>query len=153
MATRSTIAIKEEDGKVKGIYCHWDGYINSNGKILMNHYSDVDKIRQLINIGDLSSLDKEIGEKHDFDKPPEGVCNFYSRDWEEENTDPIEAESLTDFYKKGGKEEYNYVYSVKDGQWYVDNAGEYDGKFRTLNQAFEELRKAEEEQNIDSFVP
>ena len=30
MGTRSSIAIKTEDG-IKAIYCHWDGYVDHNG--------------------------------------------------------------------------------------------------------------------------
>ena len=37
MGTRSSIAIKTEDG-IKAIYCHWDGYIDNNGRILKEHY-------------------------------------------------------------------------------------------------------------------
>ena len=40
MATRSTIAMKTEDGKVRAIYCHWDGYIAYNGKMLIGEYTD-----------------------------------------------------------------------------------------------------------------
>ena len=31
MATRSTIAMEQPDGRVMQIYCHWDGYLGHNG--------------------------------------------------------------------------------------------------------------------------
>jgi len=68
MATRSTIAMKTEDGKVRAIYCHWDGYVGYNGKMLMGEYTDPSKVKQLIDLGDISSLRKDIGEKHPFDR-------------------------------------------------------------------------------------
>ena len=66
MATRSSIAMKTENG-IRGIYCHWDGYPDHNGKILSESYTDADKVKALIDLGDISSLRKEIGEKHSFD--------------------------------------------------------------------------------------
>lgn len=39
MSTRSTIAIEHADGTVKKVYCHYDGYISHNGKILAEQYS------------------------------------------------------------------------------------------------------------------
>ena len=62
MATRSTIALELKDGRVRKIYCHWDGYLDHNGTILHNDYGNYDKIDQLTSMGDLSSLDSEIGE-------------------------------------------------------------------------------------------
>lgn len=35
MATRSMIYKEQQDGTLKGIYCHWDGCLEYNGSILM----------------------------------------------------------------------------------------------------------------------
>ena len=56
MATRSTIALEFADGTVGQVYCHWDGYLAHNGKMLQEHYSDPFKLRDLIDLGDLSTL-------------------------------------------------------------------------------------------------
>jgi hypothetical protein len=40
MGTRSTIALEFADGTVEQVYCHWDGYLSNNGKILQAHYMD-----------------------------------------------------------------------------------------------------------------
>jgi hypothetical protein len=56
MGTRSTIALEFADGTVQQVYCHWDGYLEHNGKILQEHYSDPFKLRDLIDLGDMSSL-------------------------------------------------------------------------------------------------
>jgi len=34
MATRSRIAIENQDGTVTSIYCHFDGYLSGVGKLL-----------------------------------------------------------------------------------------------------------------------
>ena len=68
MSTRSIIGIKEE-GKFTGVYCHYDGYPQHHLPILEKHYNTSDKLRELIDYGDISSL---------------GVCLescvFYTRD-------------------------------------------------------------------------
>ena len=67
MATRSTFAMKTEEGKVRAIYCHWDGYVDYAGKILSNNYTTSAAVKQLIDLGDLSCVREEIGEQHNFD--------------------------------------------------------------------------------------
>ena len=56
MATRSLIGIKL-DNIVKTIYCHWDGYPEHNGKLLVENYSSPAAITELMLLGDLSTLD------------------------------------------------------------------------------------------------
>jgi hypothetical protein len=56
MATRSLIGIKLEDNIVKTIYCHWDGYPEHTGKLLIENYSTPAAITELMELGDLSSL-------------------------------------------------------------------------------------------------
>ena len=55
MATRSLIGIKL-DNIVKTIYCHWDGYPEHNGQLLMNNYTSPSAVFDLLELGDLSSL-------------------------------------------------------------------------------------------------
>jgi hypothetical protein len=56
MATRSLIGIKLDNEIVKTIYCHWDGYPEHNGKLLVENYSSPATITELMELGDLSSL-------------------------------------------------------------------------------------------------
>ena len=69
MATRGTIALEFADGTVGMVYSHWDNYLSHNGKILLENYTDPFKLQKLIDLGDLSSLGPDIGEKHEFDCP------------------------------------------------------------------------------------
>jgi hypothetical protein len=59
MATRSRIAIENQDGTVDSIYCHFDGYVDGVGKTLFNHY-DQEKLEKLLELGDISSLGTSI---------------------------------------------------------------------------------------------
>ena len=108
MATRSSITIKELDGSVKSIYCHWDGYPAHNGKILDEHYTDPDKVRALIALGSLSILGPEIGEKQDFRNHIEGMCLAYGRD---------RGDLGTEATPYVNEQAYNYTFHVKTGKW------------------------------------
>ena len=114
MSTRSNIAIKRKNGTVDSIYCHWDGYLSYNGKILLEHYQDVNKINKLIELGDISSLNKEVEptKEHTYDNPQEGVTIAYKRDRGEDNADKRVWNSLTEYFRNVDTLwiEYIYVY-------------------------------------------
>ena len=56
MGTRSMIGMVEADNSVSAIYCHWDGYLSHNGKLLDQHYDSDVKVAELLALGDLSTL-------------------------------------------------------------------------------------------------
>lgn len=56
MGTRSFITIKHKDNTYSGVYCHWDGSVEHNGKILKEDYQARSKVVDLIDGGDMSSL-------------------------------------------------------------------------------------------------
>lgn len=119
MATRSRIGIINKGEVVADTcYVHWDGYTKFVGAILKLYYTDVDKIKELISGGDLSSISKFIGEKHDFEKRNEyeDWCTYYKRDRGEEGVDPQWLDP-SKFWGDSG-EEYNYLYKVETGKWY-----------------------------------
>ena len=70
MSTRSLVAIELPDGKVKSIYVHSDGYVEGNGKLLVEHYATYDKAIKLFDYGNCSYLGETTNE-----------CSFYKRDW------------------------------------------------------------------------
>lgn len=102
MATRSRIGIKNSDGTITSIYCHWYGYVEHNGKILDALYRDETKVRELMDRGDVSSIK--------FD----GTIDSY-RDRGETDVDAVVHPDMGDFREYF--EEYNYLY--QDGEWYV----------------------------------
>lgn len=80
MSTRSNIGIRNLDGTVEYIYCHFDGYPEHNGKILTENYTNINRVNELLKLGDLSVLGKFIGEKQDFDNRVRDYCLAYGRD-------------------------------------------------------------------------
>ncbi len=66
MGTRSRIGVMHGD-VCKSVYCHWDGYLDHNGRILQEHY-DSAQANHLVALGDISSLGTKIGDAHPFSK-------------------------------------------------------------------------------------
>ena len=130
MATRSTIALEYADGTVDQVYCHWDGYLEHNGKILQEHYSNPFKLQELMDLGDVSSLGINIGRKHAFspfegDKndydvavEQEGATTFYGRDRGETGVGARRFKDFADYKQNFQHEEYAYILRT-DGKWYV----------------------------------
>ena len=142
MATRSTIALEYADGTVGQVYCHWDGYLDNNGKILLKHYQDPFKLRTLMDLGDLSSLRPSVGVQHSFDDRDAGEneCTFYGRDRGETGTEAKTFKDFADYAENHQHEEYEYILR-KDGLWYVKA---YDRPYVLLADAIaDELIEAE----------
>ncbi len=126
MGTRSRIGVMHGD-VCKSVYCHWDGYLEHNGRILFEHY-DSAKANHLVALGDISSLDISVeipeGETHSYQVPLKGVTTFYGRDRGEEGTDFQVDHTFEDFMKRVDGCGAEYYYIMKDGEWYVgDNYG------------------------------
>ncbi len=117
MSTKSLICIEQEDGSFKGIYCHYDGYLDYNGRMLLEYYNDRKTVEKLISLGDMSSLNKHIVPNpkytHSFDKPQIDVCVFYGRDRGEEDTN---ARIISFENAKESWCEYMYVFG-RDDNW------------------------------------
>ena len=106
----------------KSVYCHWDGYPEHNGRILLEHY-DSAKANHLVSLGDISSLARNIdfpdGEFHTFDSPMENVTVFYSRDRDETGAEFATDHTFEDFLARARNCFAEYYYIMKDGVWYV----------------------------------
>ena len=136
MATRSTIALEYADGTVDQIYCHWDGYLEHNGRILQEHYKDPFKVRKLMDLGDVSSLAPSIEKPagHTFDKSVDGYTVFYGRDRGETGVGSRRFKSFADYKANHQYEEFEYILRT-DGRWYVCK---YNGSYELLALAMAE---------------
>ena len=112
MATRSTIWIKKANGKYDGIYCHWDGYPDGVGTVLKEHFTDVEKVKALIELGAISqlweSIDCPVG--HCFDSPAPNCTIAYHRDRGEE-LEVWRDMTISELFT----EDYNYIFN--NGKW------------------------------------
>ena len=146
MGTRSTIALEYADGTVEQVYCHWDGYLAYNGKMLQEHYSNPFVLRDLIDLGDVSSLKPTIGTKHAFShfgtemdqKEYEALygnmTTFYARDRGETGTSAKRFKDFADYKANHQYEEYEYILRSVGGEavWFV---ADHSDEFKLLLQA------------------
>jgi len=135
MGTRSTIALEFADGTVQQVYCHWDGYLEHNGQILQNYYMDPFKVRDLIDLGGFSSLDKTVEAT---------AATAYTQRGETKRVEKfIDYE---DYIENHQYEEYEYILRQVEGKavWFVKC---HDDDYVTLAEAImdEKDRIAQEE--------
>lgn len=136
MGTRSRIGVMHGD-KCKSVYCNWDGYLSHNGAILQANY-DSSKANNLVALGNISSLGRDIGEAHpfskfdinkddpDFDKlvalyekaEAEGWTTFYMRDRGETEQEFQVSQSFDEFLELVDNCGAEYYYIMRDGVWY-----------------------------------
>ena len=128
MATRSVIA-KLDDRGIQAIYCHNDGYLSNNGKILDQHYQNEVKVDNLIAQGDASSLKDTIKD-----------TIFYHRDRGEDNKEAVNLNNETKLLEHAFEScDVEVVYMFAYGSWYVyDNSnkiGDSSYQFIELEEA------------------
>ena len=104
MATRSLIGINLNNGITKIIYCHWDGYPEHNGQLLVNNYNTPSAVFDLLELGDLSNLDMTPDQ-----------CTAYHRD-RKEPWGMVEPRDINQSGLTGVAMDYgvDYVYTYND---------------------------------------
>lgn len=122
MGTRCLIGV-EQEGKIRAVYCHWDGYPEHVGRLLFAHYNDVESANKIIALGDISSLYEscECPEGHTFQNPVKGYTVAYGRDRGETGVEAREHYSWQGLLTAGKKAGVDFVYLLKDGKWYVQS--------------------------------
>ena len=122
MATRSAIGYTLLTGEVRGIYCHWDGYVEHNGKILLESYTDAAKIAAMVELGDMSALAAEIAD-----------CIYYGRDRGETDVDAQNYNDV-DEYVTHYADVCDYMYLWNGNEWLITNG---DLKFNRVEDLLE----------------
>jgi len=111
MATRSRIAIENENGTVTSIYCHFDGYLRGVGKTLFEHY-DREKTEKLMELGDISVLGESTLD-----------TIAYHRD-RNEDLHLIHFLKVEDLFEFGFESGVEYIYCLTiGGIWLVNKLG------------------------------
>jgi hypothetical protein len=132
MGTRSTIALEFADGSVSQVYCHWDGYLSNNGQILQTSYMDPFKVKELLELGDFSSLRDSVEETAD------GAYRDGSNARRYMNSD--------EYFDCCQQEEYDYILRNVNGTatWFV-RCYATDGVWATIPEAYALQERMEEE--------
>ena len=119
MATRSLIA-RALDVGFESVYCHWDGYPQHNGEILLTHYRTAEAVAELLSFGDISVLGPMIGAAHDFEQAGHSpFTTFYGRDRGEagEHTRPIHHPFLRRVLGRAESCGCEFVYVFEEDYW------------------------------------
>jgi hypothetical protein len=124
MATRSNIAYKTPEGKIRSVYCHWDGYPAHNGEMLTRFYDSFDRVVALTDLGSISALRPNLNAQtagHSFDTPADEVTIAYARD-RGETLSIQEYDDIPSWIED--MEEYAYLWT--DNGWLVNDHGAKD---------------------------
>ena len=131
MGTRSRIGIEMPNHTVVSVYCHWDGYVEHNGKILVKYYQNRDDVQELIDGGSMSCLrTRNTWESNASlrDENGEYICDSEGNIMSENDRDPqplyhtergedinVEHTSFDKFVSGDlGGEEYAYLFDLND---------------------------------------
>ena len=101
MATRSYIAMKIGENAYKGVYCHYDGYLDYNGLMLYEHYN--------------TTAQRSICRRPTSTCAIPSFTVFYGRDRGEEGQ---EAFTCTEEELKDTDSWIEYIYVFDNGKWY-----------------------------------
>lgn len=117
MATRSAIIRKTEEGTFEGIYCHFDGYPDHHAPILLNHYTDPEKVKALIALGQISELGERVDPvgPHSYEEPEDGTTVAYHRDRGEKLRPARTGDTVEEVEEQIGHDGAVYVFA--DGEW------------------------------------
>ena len=131
MGTRSRIGYELQDHTVVSVYCNYDGYVDHNGRVLVEHYTDRNAVKELIDGGSMSSLrsthlwvtaavrdqDGQIARDMDGNwvySPTRDAQPLYHT----ERGDELEVDhtSFDEFVSGNSGEEYAYLFDL-NGNW------------------------------------
>ena len=102
MSTRSTISVQLDTGRIRQSYCHYDGYLNHVGRILIEHFNTQELAEYITSLGEIRSLETDGGiETFTNIEVPSRLFN------DEEH-----------YQEKCYFQSYNYLF--KNGKWWVD---------------------------------
>jgi hypothetical protein len=123
MSTHGRIGIELRDGSVLSIYSHWNNFPEHNGRILRTHYNTREKVEELIDLGDCSSIwtDSVWGQPR-TDGKKYGPEPYSARG---EDCPSLLAADLCEFLLPDGCEEYHYIFT-RNNQWVCYNMHQFD---------------------------
>ena len=121
MGTRSRIGIQLQDESIVSVYCHYDGYPAFNGRVLRDNYDTVEKVKELIDGGNMSCTWTNSGWGNET-MPESGALYYTSRGESLEDNAPRLDEDMEEFFSDG--EEYSYIF--RNGNWFAYDMNYFD---------------------------
>jgi hypothetical protein len=121
MGTRSRIGIQLQDESIVSVYCHYDGYPAFNGRVLRDNYDTVEKVKELIDGGNMSCTWTNSGWGNET-LPESGALYYTSRGESLESNAPRLDKDMEEFFSDG--EEYSYIF--RNGNWFAYDMNYFD---------------------------
>lgn len=131
MSTRSRIGYELSDHSIVSTYCHLDGYLEGNGRVLAEHYQNREAVKELIDGGSMSSLRTHTTWESSAVRDKSGnIVRDTNDNWVYSNVrEPqplyhtergeelfIQCGDFTEFVSGNSGEEFAYLYDV-NGNW------------------------------------
>ena len=133
MGTRSRVGVMHGD-VVKSVYCHYDGYLECTGQILLKYY-DSPRANELVALGDNSGVKERLED-----------INFY-RARGEVDIDYQVAHTFEEFLEQVNNCGGEYYYIMRDDVWYAGcmyaTEGLTKGQLTRLDEAIADVLIAE----------
>jgi len=106
MSTSARIAKREDDGTVRSVYCHFDGYPSYVGKLLRHHYTDSEIVDIMMNFGNFRALAEHVSD-----------ISFYITESSPMDERAMRHASTGDFLEYGSKSASEYLYLFDQNRW------------------------------------
>ena len=149
MATRGRIGLQREDGTIIASYQHWDGYPGGLGYNLEDHWTDVRKVGEAIELGNASKWGQFIGTKIDFDDRDCETYDYqnvyYMRDRGEKDQQARVYKDEADYLANGFNAGEEYIYLMKVNTGKTDYLGKARGEWFYTDHNTQTMKPLEED--------
>lgn len=117
MSTACLIGFIDAFKRVSCVLCNCDGHLHSAGKTLLEHYTNLPIVLELLSLGDIASLEKfcHSAPGHSYNTPVADHTIYYGRDRGEPVTLSLNWPEKS--FRALPQTPYAYLY--KGGKWYV----------------------------------
>ena len=112
MATRSRIGLLLDTEHVLSVYHHWDGYPSFLGVFLQQNYTTKEQIAELLDVGDISSINSETDWNNE--KVDNHVLYYNDRG---EKTEPRLDLNVEDYVENELSACEEYAYLFVNNEW------------------------------------
>ena len=129
MGTSSRIGIQLKDDSILSVYCHWDGYPSYNGRSLRDNYNTVDKVRELIDGGNISALHTNAGWNNET-LPKTGPLYYTMRGESIDSNEPELSKNQSEYLETADDCGEEYAYLFTSAGWTCYNTRSWDDNYK-----------------------
>lgn len=132
MSTRGMIGALNANGSIRYIFCRYDAYPSGVGKMLLRFYATPERVKALLDLGDVRSLCPRLSNEEPGECPTCGhtseVSTFFGRDYEDKKATARNTTNIEDLLK------HDFAYLFRDGQWFGARAYGDDRTWQPLSE-------------------